>query len=585
MSRRYFIIWSSLILGGCSIVGGPGAPEQLQVDIKNVQTSTISPASRRASASMHAFLVGQLAYDEERNREALESFVRARDSIDGPAPLLDTRLAELYLAAGQLEEALEVVNRALVAEPERAEFLLFKAGLLDALGRHHETPPLYQRARTSAPGRLDAAVLLASSHIERGEVEAAAEILENLTKVNPSDSLGWYYLARSYERQHRLPQALRAYEEARKRDPQNFTMTLDVVRVLINLKRMKEARESLSQLLKKDPQNTVLVQLVGELEQGEAKAKHVAEQLSILTSLSDTPMDVRYRMALIHIERRHFRDAQRELRIVLAGQPGNAQARYYLASLFAGGGRKSEAISELYKIGPGEDLYVKSRTFAAFILRQEGNLAEAEKAVRDALAVEPNNRNILSYLILILRDGKKYEEAEQLMRQSVEADPENDRLLFNYAILLHDMQRETESHTVMERVLRLNPKNSDALNFVAYGLAEKGGDLNRALELIHRALAERPNDGYYLDTLGWVHYQRGEYKDAEEVLSRAASAVSEDIVIQEHYADALVRLGKFEKAAEVYRNALERGRDKAQENEEEVLARIEKKLQALDTGR
>jgi len=58
---------------------------------------------------------------------------------------------------------------------------------------------------------------------------------------------------------------------------------------------------------------------------------------------------------------------------------------------------------------------VKARTFAAFILRQDGDLERAEDAVREALKVEPSNKNVLSYLILILRDAKKFEQAEELI--------------------------------------------------------------------------------------------------------------------------------------------------------------------------
>src|SRR5690606_12264385 len=121
-----------------------------------------------------------------------------------------------------------------------------------------------------------------------------------------------------------------------------------------------------------------------------------------------------------------------------------------------------------------------------------------------------------------------------------------------------------EATAVMEKVLELNPQHTDALNFLAYDLADAGLNLDRALELINRALQVRPNDGYYLDTLGWVYFQQGRYHDAVDILSRAASVATDDVLIQEHYADSLMKVGQLAQAVEVYRNALERGRDAAE---------------------
>ncbi len=575
-----FVVVASLLCS-CAISGNSGAPSQLQVDVRNVAKTPMSEESRRASSAMHSFLIGQLAYDAERSDVALSSFIKASQMSHDADAALSPQLAELYVTSGKLEEALAEIEKAITAYPNQYSLWLFKAGLFDAMGRQAETEPLYAQAESLAPHTLDTAVLLASLHLHQDHPARAQQVLEGFTKHSANDPLGWFYLGRAYDKLGESIKALNAFTQAEKLDSQNFSISLNRLRALLKLNRDKEAKEAAAQIVKRDPQNPVLIQLAGLIGAGSAARQQAIEQLSIVTAMSDNPLEVRFRLALVQIERRNFREAQTNLRLVLAAQPRNSQARYYLASMLAGGGRKREAIEELYKIEKGEDLYVKARTFAAFVLRQDTKLAEAEKAVRQALEVEPDNRNILSYLILILRDERKFEEAERLMRRSVDSDPDNDRLLFNYAILLNDMKREGEASRIMQRVLQINPRHSDALNFLAYGIIEQQGDLTEAMSLIQRALTERPNDPYYLDTLGWIHYQRGEFADAEEILGRAAATVTEDPVIQEHYGDSLVQVGKSERAMEVYRNALERGRDKSSEDTEDVLNRIEKKLDTL----
>ncbi|MEK7820925.1 MAG: tetratricopeptide repeat protein, partial [Pseudomonadota bacterium] len=68
--------------------------------------------------------------------------------------------------------------------------------------------------------------------------------------------------------------------------------------------------------------------------------------------------------------------------------------------------------------------------------------------------------------------------------------------------------------------------------------------LERATDMIRRAVALRPEDGYIVDSLGWVHYQLGDYADAVRELERAVELRPEDPVINDHFGDALWRVGR-----------------------------------------
>ena len=83
-----------------------------------------------------------------------------------------------------------------------------------------------------------------------------------------------------------------------------------------------------------------------------------------------------------------------------------------------------------------------------------------------------------------------------------------------------------------------------------------GVQLDEAERLIRRALELQPNDGIYIDSLGWVYYQRGDYKRAVEQLERAVELAGEDPTIVEHLGDAYQRLGQSDSALRVYRDAL-----------------------------
>ena len=123
----------------------------------------------------------------------------------------------------------------------------------------------------------------------------------------------------------------------------------------------------------------------------------------------------------------------------------------------------------------------------------------------------------------------------------------------------------------MHEVLELNPDHAGALNYIGYSWAEKGIRLQEAEEMILRALAQRPNDAYITDSLGWVYYMRGIalrdsggydeatglLKQSVEELEKAVQLTGSDPVISEHLGDAYLALDEKRRALESYRKALE----------------------------
>jgi predicted Zn-dependent protease len=196
-------------------------------------------------------------------------------------------------------------------------------------------------------------------------------------------------------------------------------------------------------------------------------------------------------------------------------------------------------------------MYVKGKTFAAFVLRQSSDLEGALDAVDEALAVQPDNQNLTLYSVLVLRDLRKYREAETRLRKALQASPGDELIQFNLALVLHERGKEKEALAIMERIAEANPKNSDALNYVAYAQAELGADLDRALRMANQAIELRPNDGFYLDTQGFILFKQGKLPLAEEVLARATSITGQDPVIVEHYVQVLLARQKYAEAVGV----------------------------------
>jgi len=102
----------------------------------------------------------------------------------------------------------------------------------------------------------------------------------------------------------------------------------------------------------------------------------------------------------------------------------------------------------------------------------------------------------------------------------------------------------------------VNPNNAAVLNYYGYMLADRGIRLEEAAAMIQRAVTQEPNNGAYLDSLGWVYFKQNKLAEAEESLRKALARSSHDPTIIGHLGDVYMKLGQTERAAEFWERAL-----------------------------
>ncbi len=113
-------------------------------------------------------------------------------------------------------------------------------------------------------------------------------------------------------------------------------------------------------------------------------------------------------------------------------------------------------------------------------------------------------------------------------------------------------------------MLELEPDFHAALNYLGYTFAEAGINLEEALTLASRAVALDPDNGAYVDSLGWAYFRLGRPEQARNYLERAARLEPEDATLHEHLGDVYVALGQMERARQAYQRALELEGDNAE---------------------
>jgi tetratricopeptide (TPR) repeat protein len=110
-----------------------------------------------------------------------------------------------------------------------------------------------------------------------------------------------------------------------------------------------------------------------------------------------------------------------------------------------------------------------------------------------------------------------------------------------------------------EESLKLKPEQILTLNNYAYHLALAKMDLNNAETMIQKVLAKYPNESRYLDTYGWILFQKGQFAEAKTKFTEALNINPKDKLIHEHLGDVSFKLNKVSEAVESWKKAKELG--------------------------
>ncbi|MGB6123229.1 MAG: tetratricopeptide repeat protein, partial [Bacteroidota bacterium] len=103
----------------------------------------------------------------------------------------------------------------------------------------------------------------------------------------------------------------------------------------------------------------------------------------------------------------------------------------------------------------------------------------------------------------------------------------------------------------------IEPENDLVLNNYGYSLAERGVRLDKALEMAKKAIKAQPENPSYLDTIGWIYFQLGRYREAERFVREAIEKGEDNAVVYEHLGDIYFKLNQQERALEHWNMALE----------------------------
>ncbi len=258
--------------------------------------------------------------------------------------------------------------------------------------------------------------------------------------------------------------------------------------------------------------------------------------------------------------------------------PSFDEARRLAGSILNVYGDSEEAIAMLSAIGPSSPYYEQSRIEIAGALNALGRSDEAISVLRKAARREKSSYDARLALSGLVASRGKHREAVKILDNlladvSVKQASSDWRLYLSRAASLMEIGDWPRAESDLKHAVELAPEEATALNYLGYSWAERGENLDEAFDLIEKAVSLDPNSGPIIDSLGWAHYQLGQYDQAVGHLEQAAALEPGDPTITDHLGDIYWRLGRRLEAQYQWRRVLEL------EPNEDLKAAVEEKLE------
>jgi tetratricopeptide (TPR) repeat protein len=265
------------------------------------------------------------------------------------------------------------------------------------------------------------------------------------------------------------------------------------------------------------------------------------------------------------------------LQLALYLQPNHPLALLSLADLYESVKKPQMAIKVYERMPASSPLKRNAQIQLATNLDTADRSEEAIKILKGVTAEAPKDIEAIMALGNIERGRKKFSDCAGTYTQAIDANPgvtdKNTWVTYYYRGICEERSKQWNKAEVdMRKALELQPEQPHVLNYLGYSWIDQGINLDEGMKMIKRAVDQRPDDGYIVDSLGWAFYRIGNFEDAVKNLERAIDLKPEDPTINDHLGDAYWRVGRTLEAKFQWAHA----RDLKPEAEE--LPKIEAKI-------
>ncbi|HEX3822762.1 MAG TPA: tetratricopeptide repeat protein [Candidatus Sulfotelmatobacter sp.] len=510
-------------------------------------------------------LLGRL-YRLNNDLQKAEAELKTAIKLDPTSEEAVTTLAMLYTDEGDTAHALKVLS----SIPDTAK----SAKLYAALGAAYEQRKEYKSAIDAYKhsivldrDNLDSIRGLAENYLNDGQLDAALEQYKVIADSNPEDAQTYIRIAEIYRREGKYDLALENLKRADTLVPDTMDVPYSMAAVYQAQGRYDDAVKLLQDLIKKTEKSeaggsqtdrnnrAIFIERLGVVYREQENYTAAVDTFRKMLTLGDENARSGYQEIIdTYREAKQWPQATATAKEAVQKMPEDRDLRMVLDAQLADMGQVDQSVADvrsLLKGGPEDrDAYIR----LAIIYTRAKRWSDAEEALSKAeqLSTKPDDKSYVYFLRGDLYQRQKmFDQADAAFRKVLAATSPND------------------------------PQAAATLNYLGYMNADRGVKLDESLNFVKQALAFEPNNGAYLDSLGWVYFKLGKYDLAEENLNKAAVHMSYDPTVQEHLGDLYQKTGRLKLAAAHWDRAVQEwNRTVPAEQDSDAFAKVQQKLDA-----
>ncbi len=573
--RALTTLFGVVLLGGCASIG-PGASRERAGPPLRIE--------RPDKSADYDVLVGELA-QAEGNFEGARAAYRRAASKDPDSAVLHERLSRLSWQLDDVDGAVLEAERALELDPSSTPVRLF-LGRLYNLRRDFAGLDRVLRDANGEPLDADAAFALHQVAIERQDWAEAEVLARKLMALEPDQLRGLLALASVHETRKEYDEAEAVVRQGLERFPGHFLLYMRLAQIEHTRGNREGEIAIYRELLEKHPNHYGVLQRLGQAQIDANDATAAIETYTHIVTSYPEDLNSTRRLASLEFAAGRFESAAKRLEQVLRREPGDSELAIAVGQIRRAAGDDAGAIEVFDQVPAGDPQYIEARIQISLVLESQGKLREALDEIERLRAASPDRILDLraAGLLAALED---YDGAKALLEPLLDGSENDVEIHYQLGVIEGSRHHVDEALVQMEKVLALDPRNAAALNYIGYSWAERGENLDEAEELIRRALALSPEDGYISDSLGWVYYKMAEMhfredrKDealallerARKQLLQAAEMTGGDPVVSEHLGDVHLLRGEKTRALDYYEEAV--GLEMRESEQPNLMEKIE----------
>ncbi len=502
--------------------------------------------------------------------------------------------AEMLSSRGEMELALELLEYAYRLDGNSFLATKFFATLIIA--------QKFARVEELAPQLVERHPQVAALHflygnllVEKKQFTAAITQFNFCLDEEKFAELAYLQLVSIYELTENIPQALKTADKMHRRFPRSSTPLLKLSHLYLGQGQQSKAFKALAEAYKLQPEqedialrhafaldfsnkNREAVQVYLKVLGHTFDLSRLQGQVTILVrmlgnnpgyfsqlfarlqaeSSADQQLGLHVLRCFLFLEIKHDEQVGEDLQALEKAKGSYAVLDILLGLAYERLGNIPAAERQYKEISPDDKNYLLANQRLIQLKIFTGSAAEALQIALSLLDYPFADWETYITAATVYGSLRRFTEGIGVLEQGMSKYPHKVKLLYMKGVLQEKAGQTPACIATMEEVIKRDKSFDSAYNFLGYLYAESGQKLDEAEKLIVYALTLKPDDGFYLDSLGMVYYQRGNYEEALRIFLQAATLQPEEGVVLEHVGDCYQRLGKADLARDCYQLALKK---------------------------